>query len=85
MVTTSTSIFLWGQYDDEGISGVEAIKYFESLGLPNVGVHPRILNASEQEFYEWARLAGKPRVLGMTKYPVFVKLAFSCSSMFVDN
>src|SRR5688572_11854458 len=46
--------FMWGQPEDE-VAGVEATEYLESLDVPFIGLHSRILRKSNNDFFEAAR------------------------------
>ncbi|KAJ6257332.1 hypothetical protein Dda_8221 [Drechslerella dactyloides] len=58
-------------------------QYFESLGLPSIGLRSQVLERSKNDFYKDARLLGYPRIPGTSKYPLFVKPATSCGSQFI--
>ncbi|KAF3910540.1 hypothetical protein ABW21_db0201114 [Orbilia brochopaga] len=76
--------FMWGQHEDE-LAGIDACKYFESLGLPSIGLRSKVLERSKNDFYKDARRLGYPRVPGTSKYPLFIKPATSCGSQFVST
>lgn len=76
--------FLWGTHDDS-VSGVDAIKYFESLNLPSAGIRGWERERSKLDFYTEARKQGFPLVPGVEKYPLFVKPAFSYASLLIDQ
>ncbi|PKX94067.1 uncharacterized protein P174DRAFT_420626 [Aspergillus novofumigatus IBT 16806] len=57
--------FMWGQHEDD-LSGIDACKYFESLGLPSVGQRSEVLERSKNDLYKDARALGYPRVPGTT-------------------
>ncbi|RVD82474.1 uncharacterized protein DFL_006900 [Arthrobotrys flagrans] len=83
--------FMWGQHEDS-VAGIEACKYFESFDLPSIGQRSTVLERTKNDFYEDARRLGYPRVPGPSltsdtsapKYPLFVKPASSCGSMFIS-
>ncbi|KAK6345340.1 hypothetical protein TWF718_007258 [Orbilia javanica] len=83
--------FMWGQHEDN-VAGIEACKYFESFNLPSIGQRTAVLERTKNDFYEDARRLGYPRVPGPSisndtsapKYPLFVKPASSCGSMFIS-
>lgn len=76
--------FLWGTHDDT-VSGVDAIKYFESLNLPSAGIRGWERERSKLAFYTEARKQGFPPVPGVDKFPLFVKPAFSYASLLIDQ
>lgn len=76
--------FLWGTHDDT-VSGVDAIKYFESLNLPSSGIRGWERERSKLAFYAEARKQGFPPVPGVEKFPLFVKPAFSYASLLIDE
>jgi SAM-dependent methyltransferase len=76
--------FMWGQHDDK-VAGIEACKYFESFGLPFIGLQSRVLERSKHDFYRDARVNGSPRVPGQDKFPLFVKPATSCASKHITG
>ncbi|KAJ5904410.1 hypothetical protein N7504_006793 [Penicillium tannophilum] len=76
--------FLWGTHDDT-VSGVDAIKYFESLNLPSAGIRGWERERSKLAFYTEARKQGFPPVPGVDKFPLFVKPAFSYASLLIDE
>ncbi|KAL4886886.1 2-C-methyl-D-erythritol 4-phosphate cytidylyltransferase-domain-containing protein [Aspergillus karnatakaensis] len=76
--------FLWGTHDDS-LAGVDAIRYFESLKLPSVGVQSTEREQSKWDFFTQAKEAGMPLVPGNEAYPLFVKPASSYGSMFIDE
>ncbi|KAF3310791.1 hypothetical protein TWF173_009268 [Orbilia oligospora] len=83
--------FMWGQREDN-VAGIEACKYFESFDLPSIGQRSTVLERTKNDFYEDARRLGYPRVPGpsltadtkIPQYPLFVKPASSCGSMFIS-
>lgn len=77
--------FMWGQPEDE-VAGVEASEYFESLGVPFIGVSSRVLRKSKTELYEAARKRGSPPMPGadVNSFPVIVKAARGCASQFLN-
>ncbi|KAK6500596.1 hypothetical protein TWF506_003365 [Arthrobotrys conoides] len=84
--------FMWGQHEDD-VAGIEACKYFESFDLPSIGQRSSVLERTKNDFYEDARRLGYPRVPGPSltastntpQYPLFVKPASSCGSMFISS
>ena len=76
--------FLWGQYEDN-VAGLEAIQYFECKGLPFVAQRSCVLLRSKIDFYNDARRIGAPPVPGDSNFPLFVKPATSCASMFINE
>lgn len=78
--------FMWGQLEDT-VAGIEATEYLESLGVPIVGYQSKVLRRSKLDFYNAAKKSGLPvpaRGADM-KFPVFVKPAKMCASMFIDE
>ena len=75
--------FMWGHYQDE-VAGIEACEYFESFGLPSIGMRSEVGKRSKNDFYQNARALGAPRVPGTSNYPLFVKPANSCASQFIS-
>ena len=75
---------MWGQYEDN-TAGLKAIQYFESKGLPFVAQRSCVLLRSKLDFYRNARRIGAPPVPGENQFPLFVKPATSCASMFISE
>ncbi|KAK6528133.1 hypothetical protein TWF281_009384 [Arthrobotrys megalospora] len=83
--------FMWGQHEDD-VAGIDACKYFESFDLPSIGQRSAVLTRTKNDFYEDARRLGYPRVPGASlaadngtpRYPLFVKTASGCGSMFIS-
>lgn len=76
--------FLWGTNDD-AIAGVEAVKYFESFGLPSAGVRSEERQRSKFDFFAQAKRLGSLPIPGTTKFPLFVKPAFDYASKLIDE
>ncbi|KAL8726325.1 MAG: hypothetical protein Q9181_006093 [Wetmoreana brouardii] len=76
--------FMWGQYEDN-VAGLEAIQYFELKGLPSVAQRSCVLLRSKLDFYRDARRFRAPPVPGTSQFPLFVKPATSCASMFISE
>ncbi|KAJ5937809.1 hypothetical protein N7454_004151 [Penicillium verhagenii] len=73
--------FLWGTHDDT-VSGIDAIKYFETLNVPSAGIRGWERNRSKVAFYTEARKQGFPPVPGVDKFPL---PAFSYASLLIDQ
>lgn len=78
--------FMWGLYEDS-VAGIDESAYFESLSLPSVGIKSWERKRSKKDFFVDAKRRGEPPVPGngTDKYPVFVKPANGCSSLFIDE
>ena len=78
--------FMWGQHEDN-VAGVDAIRHLESLGVPIVGLTSKTLSRTKLDFYAAAAKAGLPvPAFGSDmNFPVFVKPAKMCASMFIDE
>ncbi|KAJ5217942.1 uncharacterized protein N7498_000041 [Penicillium cinerascens] len=76
--------FLWGTLDDD-VAGIEASRYFESLGVPSAGVRSWERSWSKNDFYKNACRRGAPPVPGKEKFPLFVKPANGCASQMIDE
>ena len=78
--------FMWGQHEDK-VAGLDAIRHLETLGVPVIGMPSRTLSRSKLDFYAAAAKAGLPvPAFGSDmNFPVFVKPAKMCASMFIDN
>ncbi|KAF8475506.1 hypothetical protein BDZ91DRAFT_709798 [Kalaharituber pfeilii] len=78
---------LWGQHEDS-IAGIDAVKYLENKNVPFVGCPSRIQERTKLDFYRDAQKAGVrvPETgIGKCKFPVFVKPAKCCASMYLDE
>lgn len=76
--------FMWGTYDD-GVPGVAESEYFESLKVPHIGILSSERKMSKHDFFAEAMRRGAPPVPSSDKFPLFVKPANGCSSMFIDE
>ncbi|KAL3692726.1 hypothetical protein R1sor_006377 [Riccia sorocarpa] len=78
---------LWGQHED-GVAGIDAVKYLETKNIPIIGLPSRILERTKLDFYrdaEQAKVNVPSTGIGRCQFPVIVKPAKCCSSMYVDE
>ncbi|KAG0623732.1 hypothetical protein M758_3G197300 [Ceratodon purpureus] len=78
--------FMWGQPEDT-VAGYEGIRRLESLNVPFVGHSSTTLIRSKLDFHRAAHAAGLPvpATASDMKFPVFVKPAKLCASIFIDE
>jgi hypothetical protein len=76
--------FMWAQREDN-VAGIAAIKYFESLKKPFIGIPSRVLEISKADFCDAAHTVDRPRVPGNKSFPKIVKPSRACASMFLDQ
>lgn len=77
---------MWGTPED-GVAGLEATMYLESLNVPLVGLCSKTLRKSKHDFYRAAQARGSPPVPNddPNTFPVIVKAARSCASMYLNS
>ncbi|KAL4999819.1 hypothetical protein BDV10DRAFT_200493 [Aspergillus recurvatus] len=76
--------FMSGTLDDP-VAGVLESRYFESLGLPSCGIRSWERSMNKNDFYNNARLRGRPPVPGTDRFPLSVKPANGCASQSIDK